>query len=323
MSKTDSSLPLEIAMVTRKSLLPALDSVRGCLKATSMLWMHTLGVNVLPGIVVNGWSKRSAAAVGKFCRGNRFSELLLRIDKPYERWSRRRGGFLIDISRVSATVKELRSEGRIAILLEPASPYSDEYSLTGVTIPETNSLVAEVVGPGFDTSDILRGDIEPHERWQLKLERTAPGSARASIPRSERTFLTTPEGYVASFHRRLEKVGARIKDPSFPDSVIKSSEPNLEELSEKGEAFLKDTRQTALLKHARSYAPIPRKHLVSFARNVQKVLSGLADYGIHLGSTSFAASVLPKRGLVFWDFFPARRDEAELLYPSASPVPFP
>jgi len=44
---------------------------------------------------------------------------------------------------------------------------------------------------------------------------------------------------------------------------------------------------------------------------------GLSGYGIHLGSSSFAASVIPKRGLVFWDFFPARKQESASLYPAA------
>ena len=42
MSKAPSELPLEIATVSRSHLLSALESVRGCLKTTSMLWMHTL-----------------------------------------------------------------------------------------------------------------------------------------------------------------------------------------------------------------------------------------------------------------------------------------
>jgi len=59
-----------------------------------------------------------------------------------------------------------------------------------------------------------------------------------------------------------------------------------------------------LLKHAENYIPIPEKYLMAFARDVRKLLSGLSAYGIHLGPSSFAASVIPKRGLIFWDFFP-------------------
>jgi hypothetical protein len=309
------TLPLEIASVSNTNLLSALELVRGCLKTTSMLWMHALGIPVLSGIVVDDWSKPAASAVQRFCRTRRFSHLLLRIDKKNERWSRRRGGFLIPLSTLPSTVKELRREGRIAVLLEPASPYADQYSMAGVTVPEQRRMVVEVVGPGFDASDILRGDIQAHERWQLGLDLARRRPTNDDSSRPERIFLTTPEKYAETVQLRLAKIGARTRNPAFPDVVMTSDAANLPELANEGTAFLKRTRQTALLKHADAYSPIPEKHLISFGRQVEKLLSGLAGYGIHLGSSSFAASLLPKRGLVFWDFFPAQKREAALLYP--------
>ncbi len=49
----------------------------------------------------------------------------------------------------------------LALLLEPISPYGDQYSLAGVTVPDEGKMFIEVVGPGFDASDILRGDLQP------------------------------------------------------------------------------------------------------------------------------------------------------------------
>ena len=129
MAKTQFELPLEIASVDRSNLLSTLESVRGCLKTASMLWIHVLGLPVLPGVVVSDWSKASATAVRRFCRRAQFSNLLLRIDKRHERWTRRRGGYLLSLPEVPAVVKELQREGMIAALLEPASPYADHYSL--------------------------------------------------------------------------------------------------------------------------------------------------------------------------------------------------
>lgn len=317
MPKTKYKLPLEIAAVSRSSLLLALESVRGCLKTTSMLWMHALGLPVLSGVVVSDWSEISASAVRIFCRTHRFSELLLRIDKRDDRWTRRRGGYLIPLSQVPATVRELKREKRIAVLLEPASPYVDLYSLAGITNPEQRKIIVEVVGPGFDASDILRGDIPAHERWELGLTSTPLGRGPGSMERAERIHLTTSEQYEESVQARLAKIGARIENPAFPDVVMKARGADITLLREAGIGFLKTAHQTALLKNAKSYVPIPQKHLMSFARYVQSLLSGLAAYGIHLGPTSFAASVLPKRGLIFWDFFPANKQEAASLYPAA------
>jgi len=313
-SKLISGLPLETAAVTRANLFSALEPVRGCLKATSMLWMQAFGVPILSGVMVRNWSKVSAAAVGRFCRQGRYSELLLRIDKPYERWARRRGGFLVPISRIAATVKELQREGRIAMLLEPVSPYVDQYSLAGVTQPEQRNMIVEVVGPGFDASDILRGDIPAHERWELNLGLTVRSQTPGGGLEGKRVYLTTAEKYGESVQTRLAKIGAATRNPAFPDVVLQADNSK-SALVEAGISFLKATRQRILLKHAGAYEAIPAKHLMSFVRNVERLLSGLAACGIHLGSSSFAAGVLPRRGLVFWDFFPARRQEAALLYP--------
>ena len=289
--------------------MSALDCVRGCLKATSMLWMGALGLPVLSGVIVSDWSDASADAVRRFARARGFSQLLLRVDKPNERWSPRRGGYLLDLSQIATTVHELNGEGRIAILLEPASPYADQYSLAGVSVPDERKLVVEIVGPGFDASDVLRNDLEAHERWELGLG--LAGRAR----RANRTHLTTAHKYAESVKRRLEKIGARIKDPAFPDALL-NSVSNKGQLRRDATSFLKISHQTALLRHADGYVPIPRRHLLAFVGRVDSLLKGLGEYGIHLGPSSFAASIIPPRGLVFWDFFPARTQEASWLYPT-------
>ena len=314
MPKLASKLPLEIKAVNRTNLLSALELVHGCLKTTSMLWMHALGLRVLLGVVVSDWSKASANAVNGFARAGRFSELLLRIDMPHKRWTRRRGGYTLPLAKVPDAVKELKREGMIAVLLEPFPPYSDEYSLAGVTAADQEKLTIEVVGAGFDASDILRSDLQPHERWEASL---APITSRMTPepPMCRRIHLMGQAEYRRSVQGRLEKIGARLANPAFPDAVLRDPARDSRKLAESAIAYLKSTRQTILLKHAESYSPIPEKHISTFANNVQKLLSGLAAYGIRLGPCSFAAGVLPKRGLIFWDFFPAREQEAASLYP--------
>ena len=317
MTKSVSHLPLEIQAISRANLLPALESVRGCLKTTSMLWMHALGLRVLSGVVVSNWSKLSASTVHKFAKRGRVSELLLRIDKRHERWTRRRGGYLVTILDVPAIVRELQREGMIAVLLEPASPYADQYGLAGVTVPDQEKLVVEVVGPGFDASDILRNDLQAHERWEVDLGPIQTQHASVPVIPCRRIYQSSHEAYAATVQIRLAKIGARTRNPAFPDQVLKGEEADQPLLAKEGTAFLKLTRQTTLLRHLHNYSPIPEKHVISFAKDVRKLLIGLSGYGIHLGSSSFAASVIPKRGLVFWDFFPARKQEAQSLYPGS------
>jgi hypothetical protein len=212
------------------------------------------------------------------------------------------------------TVEELKKEGMLALLLEPASPYRDQYSLAGVTIPDEGKLIVEVVGPGFDTSDILRSDIQPHERWEVTInDKELQKPKRSVLPMQIASV--TPELYREGVQLRLAKIGARAKNPAFPEMKLRDHE-EFAHLIQNGVSFLKDTRETLLLKHAEEYAPVPVKYLVSFARYVEKLLSGLSAYGIHLGPSSFAASVILKHGLIFWDFFPARKQEAASLYPA-------
>ena len=192
------------------------------------------------------------------------------------------------------------------LLLEPASPYADQYSLAGVTVPDEEKFLVEIAGPGFDASDILRGDIPPHERWEASLK----------LSTRRRINLVSDGEYAHSVQRRLAKIGARLKNPAFPDSMLQESFRDSGQLVSDAISFLKASHQTTLLKHAQDYVPIPEQHVESFARHVGKLLSGLSAYGIHLGPSSFAASVIPKRGLIFWDFFPAKKQEIASLYPS-------
>jgi len=278
-----------------------------------MLWMKALGLPILSGIVVSDWSKKSANFVQEFSRKHYFTELLLRVDRKGERWTRRRGGYLLPVADVHNTVDQLKREGFITILLEPVSPFSDEYSFAGVTIPDQEKLIVEVVGPGFDASDILRSDVPAHERWEFPLA-SFPHLAASTISESgKRIGLATAEQYATSVQQRLAKIGARLRNPAFPDEA--SREEPKDQLITIARSFLRDSSQTRLLEASDKYIPAPERHLQAFRHGVERVLLGLWEHGVHLSSTSFAGSVIPNRGLVFWDFFPAVRQEAESLFP--------
>ena len=137
------------------------------------------GFPTLPGFVLRGWTQNTGAAVKLFCEDHCLSELLVRVEKPFQRWVRRRAGYTIPVSKAQSLVDDLTSEGFFTILLEPASPCADLFSLTIVCDVWSGKADIEVVGPGFDASDILRSDIKPHERFEMtfgKQSRTNSGS---------------------------------------------------------------------------------------------------------------------------------------------------
>jgi len=314
-SHLNRHLPLEIGQVSSKNLLDFLLAVRGHLKAASMLWMRVLGLPVLSGVIISAWSDQSARMVGRYCRRNNFTELLLRIDRFGQRWTNRRGGYLLPLARLPQVVRELEREHTIAILLEPLSPYKDCYSLVAVTAPEDRRITIEVVGPGFDASDILRSDVEPHQRFEVAVSLLGPRRDSPKLPRLTCVHTIRSEDYAKSVDQRLAKIGARLENPALPNELLKSPAADHKGLKSSALLFLKKSRQPLLLKHLPAYTPIPEALVARFVRDVLRMMDGLASYGIHIGPTTFSASFTSARRLVFWDFFPASPREASILYP--------
>ena len=304
-SSLKDTILIETASVNRESLPAALAAVRGCWKASSVLWMRANGFPVLAGLVLGGWSQKSQEAVTRFRRERNFSELLVRIEKPGHRWTRRRGGYTVPLHEVQSLVEVLAHDGMIAILLEPASPYKDLFSLTSVCEADAGKVDLEVVGPGFDASDILRADITPHERFELLFDsRTRPIGTHANF-QITRTYVVDPESYRATVRRRLIKIGARLRNPSFLDELMPpdATDSTLESLAQDATRYLRKSGQTALLDHSDRYEPLPERLLDVFLSDLLHQFQAVAASNISWRTFSLAGSFLPEDRLVIWDFF--------------------
>lgn len=302
---TDTFL-LETATVNRENLTSALATVQGCWKSSSLLWLHSNGFPVLAGLVLSGWAAASEEAVTRFCRERNIAELLVRIEKPGQRWTRRRGGYTIPLGRVRRLVGDLTSEGMLTILLEPASPNMDLYSLTSVCDLHTGKVDLEVVGHGFDASDILRGDVTPHERYELCFDdRTARSGDARQLP-IKRTYLVERERYQESVRRRLMKIGARLRNPSFPDELIgpRASASGQQDLAEEATLYLRGSGQTALLDHLHEYEPFPAGLMEIVLGHLGRLFRRVKRSNPPWRVLSVASSFLSKDRLVLWDFFP-------------------
>jgi hypothetical protein len=175
----NSQVLIEIQRVTRENLRSFLTILQGCWKSSSLLWLHSNGFPVLSGFIVSGWEQETQEAVSHFSHQLGLTEFLVRIEKPGQRWTRRRGGYTIPVSDARSLVDDLAQEGYLTILLEPASPYTDIYGVTSVCDLVTGKVDVEVVGPGFDASDILRSDTTPHERFEVSFDLEGIRSAQA------------------------------------------------------------------------------------------------------------------------------------------------
>jgi len=309
---------IHLSSVSAKNLPAALRLVRNYLKVASMVWIRALGEPTLDGIVVTRWSREASRALRAFCDRHQCSEVLLRIDKHGERWSARRGGYLIKAKEAKGVLQELNREDMVAVFLEPWSPYRDLYCLASVIIPEEDKMLVEVVGPGFDTSDLVRSDLLPHERFELTvpLLRSSPAVRAKLEPR--RTFVVTPQDYRRTVEERLSKIGARLTNAAFPREVLECSPEQRIKLRLDALQYLRRTRQTLLLRHAEEYTPIPERYLLRFVNGVLQVLAGLERHHIEVGTVTFSGAFTIRGRFVFWDFFPADTKRGAALYAADS-----
>jgi len=268
--------------------------------------MHVNRFPTLSGLILGGWFPESQESIVRFCRQKNFSELLLRIEKPGQRWTRRRGGYTVPLKGVQNLVQGLAREGMIAILLEPASPYSDFFSLTCVCDVDSGKVDIEVVGAGFDASDILRSDITPHERFEIQFDDRLRAPWDSPKLRSLRTHLVDEESYRASVRQRLVKIGARLHNPAFPEEQMQAGTPPfaLEGLVQEATRYLRESGQTALLEHSDRYEPIPRQLLDTFLNELLRLSKIVGESNVSWRAFSLAGSFLSDARLVIWDFFP-------------------
>jgi hypothetical protein len=245
-------------------------------KLLSWLVLHVAGVPALPGIIVTDWDEAIADTVDRFANQWPAQSLLLRSDAASETARSPRGGFVSHRRDLERQVVALLQQGRLAFLLEPLSPFDDLYSISLQPDPAWRQWEVEVVGPGFDASDLKRGDVTPHERLRL---RTRHGEVHVTSQ-----TISSPEAQVTAREIRMEKVAALLGC---------STESVAEVLSDRGETLLVDNV---------AYRPIPQGllqaalgHAARLKPELQK--SDLADEGLLL-SMSFVGQMARA---VFWD----------------------
>ncbi len=280
--------------------------------------MQLNGFPVLSGLILSEWAQETETAVSRFCRERNFAELLVRIEKPGQRWIRRRGGYTIPVSRVQDLVDELTNEGMLTLLLEPASPYSDLYGLTSVSDLVTGNVDVEVVGPGFDASDVLRGDIIPHERFEILLS-----GEESRVVHITRTHLVGSDDYRASVQRRLAKIGARLLNPAFPEEELrtKGSYSDSERLTQEAMQYLQRSGQTLLLDHLNKYEPISGTFLDAYVAQLMRLFRAITEAYVPWKAMSVAGSFLQGGRLVIWDFFsPGNLNTSALSTMRATPL---
>lgn len=297
---------LHLRKETGVSLRERAKALKGYHKFSSILHLPYLGLHTADGLILRRWSEEAKRQVLDFCETGGFSELLLRTDKAGETGRYPRGGYLVPLDIVECEAKHYLDGHRLIALLEPLSSYADDYSFNVLIWEGDPRVVMEVVGPGFDASDLKRGDLTPHETISLdrsRLER----SGVITETHLRRTAVTSVQ-YRESVRWRLSKIGRSVA--SVPICRSAAAESGLTPLHHASDvhmmdlakAFLKRSNNTHLLEHSRSYQPIPLKLVQDVLLQLRSLSTRLQAF--HLPSDRFVVSgsfVSSGQRLVYWD----------------------
>ena len=272
-----------------------LKDTEGYFKTKSMIYLKMLGLPTLKGLIITKWDKFSEESVLRFIEQNGFSSLVLRTDSVYEIGPAPRGGDLIEISLLKETVIKYLNMGRIVILLEPRSRFENLYSFNVLFDRELfpRHILVETVGPGFDVSDISRGDISPHERIWIPRSEFLQGPL---LPTHIFRQVTNQLKYLESYNDRLVKIGRKVTGKNMTEELLK----------EEAIKYLRRRGWTLLLQK-QTYTPVPFAYIQMIYQNIKNLPSRL--YQLNAPGEPFVVSGTifnQTNELIFWDITWAR-----------------
>lgn len=123
-----------------------------------------------------------------------------------------RGGNIEEITKEN--LERFWSEYRILWPMEPVNRLTNLYGINITYIPFEEKITFEIVGRGFDVSDINRGDISPHQIIKLN----HPNRRNGEISKNASTYIISDNEYNYSQlcrKEKLNKIGVNTKDLKF------------------------------------------------------------------------------------------------------------
>ena len=282
---------LELSKFSTQSEASFRSLLSGFQKASSVVDLKGWGLPVADTIFVWSWGPDSSVAIASFAGHHHATHLLLRHDKRAEDVRAPRGGYLVALDQIPQETSNFIRRGRLVMWLEPLSPYHDLYSINALFNRPQNELILEVVGPGFDASDLNRGDISPHESFVFDLAHVLQKEG-ASQPLDHATV--APADYQRSVQKRCIKIGLRSMgffsldgDQPLPEGIdLKAMQLGKHEVV---------SNRYRLASSLHRYEPLPARLLEVYLQNIPR-FSRLTDK-LAVVSSSFVA----EERLIYWD----------------------
>lgn len=271
-------------------------ALQGYWKTQSIVILKRVGLPTLDGVVVFRPEGMSDAV--KFFEKNGVGEVLLRHDRKPEFPSSPMGGYIVNLSALRSEAQKFFEARRILILLEPYSAFDDSYSVTSLCKADS-MVVLEVVGPGFDASDLQRGHITPHEVLEFDLKMFPPTGTFRIDAAEHRKRLVVETRYRVDVGRRYLKIFRRLVE----HGLIANQETVTDVTSiAKAKDYLMRAGYDMLLTHEDSYRPIPEENLVEILQYIMILSKAVRGFVDRSPPFSVSASFLGKEErLAFWD----------------------
>jgi hypothetical protein len=272
----------------------------GYAKLQGILQGRALDLPTLPGLVIDsfGVTDRDLNSLISEARKLHPHRLLIRHDRSPEIGQYPQGGYLISIEETWAELEWYRSQRRLLILLYPADPIDNLYS-AAVTITSDRVMQLEIVGPGFDASDLNRGFISPFESHRYILD-------AAGCSRKISSSYVHGQAYATAKSLRLRKIALKF---IVRRRFIKVDEISLEDaISLIREGQLTSRRQIQQLLGNVNYVAAPPAFIRKITEFGGRVAALLNDPGYCENLIAFSASQIENgQRTVVWDIVSPRR----------------
>jgi hypothetical protein len=274
-------------------LRAAVRDLRGFWKLWSACLLSDCGLPTLSGIIVTRSYPGLLSDLHLFLEAMGSTVALIRHDKRPEKPPYPRGGFLVGQALLEDTIGFFFGLDRIVAVYEKADPLLNLHNMNFLFESE-RELWVEVVGPGFDASDLQRGEISPHETFSVSL------SAQEAISKITLVRRADQKDYEESVRWRKDKIISKLD--STPTSELAGKIREDLGIPNDLEAHLK--RIDSPLCHFQSYRPVSEILLRDTVTEIirSRVLARYSELSGAKFPITFSTSLVNRgRKLVFWD----------------------
>jgi hypothetical protein len=270
----------------------AILELRGFWKLWSACLLSSAGLPTLDGLIINTSFPDLPHTVVEFIQERRPALALIRHDKYLESPPHPRGGLIVGETSLPEVVRFFLDQRRVVAVYEAADPLLNGHNLN--LLFETDSeVLIEVVGPGFDASDLQRGDLSPHESWSTVL-------SEGAVSEMKLVQRVTAEAYQESVRARRQKI--KIKLESLPTPEIARKIRKELEIPDDLEAYLRKIDSPLL--RSEEYRPVAESVIIQTIRRIAEsgVIAKFRDQtGVSFPLVISTSFVDRGRRQVFWD----------------------